>query len=1858
MDKKFTNRSVDNLKLKKSKEYLWKYLSTKLDMKKKHNTEEARGLAGTDDDKSPVDNKASFGDFFRSLFGMPKFGMPKRLVSASVIAGLLLVAVIFNNSLTGWFGTKVETVYADFEMVAMVEDGSGVASDSGFILTASEDVSLDVVKEHLKVEPAVKLKIEKIGKSKYEVKPVMGLEGKKIYNFSIQTDNGNLSWAYQIQDIFKIDGTLPADQATGVPAESGIEINFSHSNYDFEHIVDYFEISPDVGGKFEKHDRIVTFVPKWGLQSQAIYTVKIKRGFKLNDSDKKLAKDFIFKFATKNNIEETSHFGFQKPYYEIAANGTVAVDVDAYNFEQMGKREVEIQVYKYTDSDKYLAAIERAMQIPNWAYYAKRAFLYPTQDLQNIGKFTALIEKANWQSFAYLPNQVFDEGYYLLEVDENGVKSQALLQITDISAYTSIAKNDSVVWVNDVKTGKPVKNATVKIGGVKNSVKTDSDGMARFTTPLVWKTNEVGDYTEEIQDVLKVKTQDGKELILAFDSSTYYPGDAGQNYWKLFITDRPQYKPTDMIQFWGFLKPRNGASKPDNLKLELMYNWDSLVQNVPVTLHDDGSFEGKLNIKNALPGSYYLRLYDGEQFLSNTGLEVEDYIKPAYNLTMESDKKAVFVGEKMQFQIKSKFFDGTPVANLKLKDNGEIDGSGRPRELRTNAKGELDVSVIAKKEPCKETSRYYCSDQDYFFYDVNSKLSEESTIEAYSQVEIFGSHLNIAASAKAQKKPDGAYVANMVVKTNWIDLTKSNSDGNTEYNNFVGEKAKGRTFSGKVTEIQWVKTESGEYYDFITKKVKKSYDYKEERRQVAKINGVTDDDGQSTQEFSIDPTKYYVVTLKADDDQGNPAHEMAYVYGEMSQSSRYDYYAMKVLNGEGGGDEVAFNQWSYPSHEFDIGETVELAIANGGVNLPKETRGSFLFLHEMDGIRDYAIKDLPYYSFTFKKENVQNMYVEGVWFDGKSYKVAYRTNLAYKKELKRLKLKVASDKEEYQPGDEVSLQVYVTDKDGKPVKSKVNFNVVDEAFYKVAYESMTDPLDEIYFNIGDGILTSYLTHINPLGDNSDPGGKGGCFTGETLIAMADGRMKAIKDIKKGDKILTKADEFSAELISAEVSGKVVKHVGEYLVINEDLEVTAEHVVFANNKWRRVADLKLGDGLVNRDGEVVKIASIRRVVKPVDVYNIEIKDYHTYFANGFFVHNEKDGGYYVRQQFKDTSIFQTVETDDNGRGAVKFKIPDNITSWRVLTRAIDQEGLQAGTEKTAIKVTLPFFADLVMNREYSVKDSPLLKVRAYGKELKEGDVVKFKPSVDNGKEGVVIEGKAFDGSFYALPKLKIGDHQVMVKADFGDLKDALKKPVMIKGSRLKQDVVKTILNVNEATVFDLGKEGATQIEFMDGGIASYYYDLLTLAYENGNRLDQVVAREAAIEILQKYFEKVVPLTENENGNYIFLSYQREGGLSLLPYSSQDLRLSALALAFDVNLDRYSKQGLRNYFMGVFKNSKSNPDDVVLAMLGLASMQEPVLLDLREILGATVLSVQQKLYIGLAFGKIGSYMEARVLLGKVAEGLSKDTSVKGVQNMALGANLAAMVGDRDMANELWKKVEVNGFNGEDVNNLYLLGYVVNSLKNAKTEPAKFSYKLGDHEEKAELAARGARVGKGESKGLVAYPGDKVTINVSKGEVTAILNFADEVKPEKFKRDERVGISRKYYVNGKETKTFDEGDIVKVVLNLSSAEKIANSGFRVTDILPSGLTPVTGYKSYARGDYYNSSINYPFMINGQEVNFSWYPYWWNVSPGTSKSVISYYAKVVGPGEYYADPARIESFYDKSIANISGATMVRIEK
>jgi len=69
----------------------------------------------------------------------------------------------------------------------------------------------------------------------------------------------------------------------------------------------------------------------------------------------------------------------------------------------------------------------------------------------------------------------------------------------------------------------------------------------------------------------------------------------------------------------------------------------------------------------------------------------------------------------------------------------------------------------------------------------------------------------------------------------------------------------------------------------------------------------------------------------------------------------------------------------------------------------------------------------------------------------------------------------------------------------------------------------------------------------------------------------------------------------------------------YLIINGDLKVTANHIMWVNNDWKEAGSIQAGDVLTNSQGKKVYVESLEWQRGKFQVYNLEVEGYHTYFV---------------------------------------------------------------------------------------------------------------------------------------------------------------------------------------------------------------------------------------------------------------------------------------------------------------------------------------------------------------------------------------------------------------------------------------------------------------------------------------------------------------------------------------------------------------------------------------------------------------------------------------------------------------------
>ncbi|MGN0632908.1 MAG: polymorphic toxin-type HINT domain-containing protein [Oscillospiraceae bacterium] len=203
------------------------------------------------------------------------------------------------------------------------------------------------------------------------------------------------------------------------------------------------------------------------------------------------------------------------------------------------------------------------------------------------------------------------------------------------------------------------------------------------------------------------------------------------------------------------------------------------------------------------------------------------------------------------------------------------------------------------------------------------------------------------------------------------------------------------------------------------------------------------------------------------------------------------------------------------------------------------------------------------------------------------------------------------------------------------------------SFGKIAKKYISGDASFTWDEIKGDLYEVAMTGVSMFGSAKDFG-TSYCFVAGTLVTTEDG-FKPIEEIEVGDKVLSE-NELTGEVENKTVTKTYINqttkltHVG---VNGEEFVCTPTHPFYVyQHGWIQAANLRAGDVLVLSNGELVVVEWVQHEIleEAVNVYNLEVQDFHTYFIgeSGVWVHN---------QGCKDKKTYQTYTKTNPKTGEV-------------------------------------------------------------------------------------------------------------------------------------------------------------------------------------------------------------------------------------------------------------------------------------------------------------------------------------------------------------------------------------------------------------------------------------------------------------------------------------------------------------------------------------------------------------------------------------------------------------------------------
>ncbi|MCL2057630.1 MAG: Ig-like domain-containing protein [Oscillospiraceae bacterium] len=648
------------------------------------------------------------------------------------------------------------------------------------------------------------------------------------------------------------------------------------------------------------------------------------------------------------------------------------------------------------------------------------------------------------------------------------------------------------------------------------------------------------------------------------------------------------------------------------------------------------------------------------------------------------------------------------------------------------------------------------------------------------------------------------------------------------------------------------------------------------------------------------------------------------------------------------------------------------------------------------------------------------------------------------------------------------------------------------------------------------------------------------------------------------------------------------------------------------------------------------------------------------ADGDFGDGASADDTYLREIFKDTAFFETLQTGADGKATYTFVLPDNITSWRLTASGVSND-LYAGNSVSNIIVTNPMFINYTLNDEFLIGDKPAIGVNAYGTGLTGGETVEFEVWDEAAPDAVFkASGKAFERVDIPLWEMASeGENALIIKATVSGvagLSDSVKHQYLVR---------KTYLEVDFADYYDVaagmafsesgsfGSGGLVRITFTDKGRGAYLQQLLGLRYIYGDRVEKLLARREANRLLAEYFPDV-KLYGDKDGFDLRLYQRDDGGLAILPHAESDLTTTVKLMPYimeDVNTFE-----LKNYLYNIYNGE--NADNKMCALYGLAMLREPVLLDLDSYAELGELSVRDAVYLALGYLSLGETDKAAALYDKiVAPGLENiapyyRVNVGDDNDDILAATSAATILavklDRPENEGLYQYC-VRNHTTDILINIETLTYINHEIAKKNESVGKVTYSLFGDEHTIELKS-----GRGFTIMVPSQRMGEFKVLDSEGEVGAVVSYKAPMTQE-MSPDKDIKVERIYYKevtpDGADlpggggaaggpgspraaATTFNQGDLVRVELKIDYTAKAIDGSYIVTDYLPSGLAfvndsaKISDSRSFGYGHY-----RYCTLV-GQKVMFYDYNSRFN-----RNYTYYYYARVINPGTFKAEGTFVQN-------------------
>ncbi len=891
---------------------------------------------------------------------------------------------------------------------------------------------------------------------------------------------------------------------------------------------------------------------------------------------------------------------------------------------------------------------------------------------------------------------ILPSGAYLLLVSGGGQKVYELVLVSDLGLVSKTAGQKNLFYVFDGQTGAPVPGAKIKFhsryyNDNGNWVVEEGQGVANdqglLDVPLKSGNKNYG----QQHSVFAVASSGDRQTFIQNGYYNYY----GQRspWWIYATSDRPAYRPQEEISYKAILRQNNGSAfvTPSGVRVKarLFDPKGSQIKEQMYVLNNYGSFHDQLTLdQNAALGEYRLEVYT-EDLNTHLGSQVlfrlEEYKLPEFLVNIkakpleESVGSSTFkLGDTVTVELDAQYYFGGPVASADVEylvyqnyyyhyyypsrpydwyyesfrsqnnyyDKGQLITQGK---IKTTADGKAIFTF--------ETPKGYGSDLRYV---VEARVVDQSRreISATTEVKVMRfSYLAFLTPKQSLYRPGDK--AEIEVKTLNANDEPLAVEGKVSikrnwwiYPIAVDAKGQRRDVASELELAQGERIfEPGRYdqSELFTKFVK------------------TNERGDAIVDFQPERDGYYIVEFTGFDKDGTEikTSTAVYVCAKESKDIGYRYGGLQII----------------PEKDtFKMGEVAR-------VMLVADRPDTWVLLSsEAEGLHDYRLVHLEgnvkLVEIPVTESFIPNVFLVAISANDYQLKSA-STQLIVPPEDKFLNILVSSNKELYQPREDATYDILVTDIAGKPVQAEIGLGITDAAVYYIQQEYLPDIRKYFYGQMKQLTIATQTSFYQRPYRRLVRGLQNELLTDEEFDRDGNRRNAELSDAKGDSFPISASSNMAVDALTA--GGRMEEHSSLRKDKNNSRSFEAGEKQLAAKKVGYLAEGK----------EQMKYPAASAPLESLA--------------------NNGEAGLttaQVRTDFRSTVLWlPVVQTDVNGKAQVKIKFPDSLTSWRTTARAITT-GTAVGNMTHETKTQQDIIVRLQAPRFFTERDSAVISANVH------------------------------------------------------------------------------------------------------------------------------------------------------------------------------------------------------------------------------------------------------------------------------------------------------------------------------------------------------------------------------------------------------------------------------------------------------------------------------------------------------------------------------------------------------------------